>query len=103
MKYLYVYLDGSTASSDERIENHEKQLCAWKSETYCYALTHGASLFDPLKLNERHYKTRDWKITKVNPDAFDLYIKYLGAEGGNFKTNKNLHRQTLLTQAERVV
>jgi hypothetical protein len=97
MKYMYVYVDGSTISSDEKIDKHEKRLCAWRSEHFYYALTHGATLFDPLKLEERNYKQRDWKITKVNAEVFDYYTKYLGIEGGNVKTNKNLYIPLLLT------
>lgn len=107
MKYLYVYSDGSWLSSDEELQSHEKKVCATKivgaNGTFYYVLSHGSTLYDPLKAIERNYAQRDWKIAKTSENSWNLYTLYLGIEGGTIKDNKNYHKPMLLTQAERAL
>lgn len=100
MKYLYVYDDGSSIETDNKITEHDKKLCAYKVvgelETFYYVYLDGRELYNPLSINERNYLKRIWTFDKVRKEVFDLYIRYLG-----LSHKKDLHNPALLTQAER--
>jgi hypothetical protein len=90
---MYTYYDVDGNESSEPIDNHIAFKVTKESHTTYFVkrLSSGA-LFDPAKQKDFGYLKQFWKFRKVNPAAFDYYVRFL----------KTKHR-FLLTQSERTI